>query len=128
MVKTKELSEDIRRAIISIHNTSKGYKAISKDLCIPVSTVHNVSKKFTKHGTVKNLPGRGGKRKLDERSLRRLVRMVEKTPRQSSKDLKANLEQSGLMVSTSTIGSTLNQTGLYLRRPMKTPLLRKKTL
>ncbi|CAB1456746.1 unnamed protein product [Pleuronectes platessa] len=32
MVKTKELSEDIRRAIIIIHKTSKGYKAISKDL------------------------------------------------------------------------------------------------
>ena len=60
MVKTKELSEDIRRAIISLHKTSKGYKAISKDLGVPVSTVRNV-KKFAKHGTVKNLPGRGGK-------------------------------------------------------------------
>ena len=109
MVKTKELSEDIRRALISIHKTSKGYKAISKYLDIPVSTVRNVIKKFAKHGTVKNLPGRGGKRKLDDRSLRRLVRMVEKTLRQSSKDLKANLYH------TSTIHRTLNQTGLYFR-------------
>ena len=62
MVKTKELSEDIRRAIISLHKTSKGYKAISKDLGVPVSTVRNV-KKFAKHGTVKNLPGRGGEEK-----------------------------------------------------------------
>ncbi|XP_036425591.1 serine/threonine-protein kinase pim-2-like [Colossoma macropomum] len=46
MVKTKELSEDIRSAIISKHKTSKGYKAISKDLGIPVSTVRNVIKKF----------------------------------------------------------------------------------
>ena len=112
MVKTKELSEDIRSAIISKHKTSKGYKAISKDLGIPVSTVRNVIKKFAKHGTVKNLPGRGGKRKIDKRSLRRLVRMVEKTPRQTSKELKANLEQSGVMVSTSTIRRTLNHAEL----------------
>ena len=56
--------------------------------------------------------------------------MVEKTSRQTSKDLKANLEQSGVMVSTvpykSTIHRTLNQTGLYGRRPRKTPLLRKR--
>lgn len=119
MVKTKELSEDIRGAIISKDKTFKGYKAISKDLGIPVSTVRNVIKKFAKHGTVKNLPGRGGKRKINNRSLRRLVRMVEKTPRLTSKDLKTNLEQSGVMVTTSTIRRTLNRTGLYGRRKQK---------
>ncbi len=67
--------------------------------------------KIAKHGTVKNLPGRRGKRKIDERTLRRLVRMVEKTPRLTSKVLKDNLEQSGVKVSTSTIHRTLNQAG-----------------
>lgn len=71
MVKTKELSEDIRSVIISKHKTSKGYKAISKDLGIPVSTVHNVIKKFGKHGTVKNLPGLGGKRKIHQSNIQR---------------------------------------------------------
>uniref|UniRef100_A0A3B1JPD6 Uncharacterized protein n=1 Tax=Astyanax mexicanus TaxID=7994 RepID=A0A3B1JPD6_ASTMX len=105
MVKTKELCEDIRSAIISKHKTSKGYKAISKDLGVPVSTVSNVIKKFAKHGTVKNLPGQ---------------------PRQTSKELKVNLEQSGVMVSTSTIRRTLNQAELYGRRPRKKPLLKKR--
>ncbi|KAK3574811.1 hypothetical protein QTP86_018398 [Hemibagrus guttatus] len=68
MVKTKELSEDIRSAIISKHKSSKGYKAISKDIGIPVSTVCNIIKKFAKHGTVKNVPGRREKRKIDENS------------------------------------------------------------
>ncbi len=120
MVKTKELSEDIRIAINSKHKTSNGYKAISKDL----STVNNVIKKFAK--TVKNLPGSRGKSKTDERTLRRLVRMMEKTPRLTSKDLKDNLEQSGVMVSTSTIHHTLNQAGLHGQRPRKTPLLKKR--
>ncbi len=72
--------------------------------------------------TVKNLPGRRGKRKTAERTLRKLVRMVETTPRLTSKDLKDNLEQSGVMVSTSTICCTLNQAG---QRQRKTPLLKK---
>ena len=63
MVKTKELSVDIRSAIISKHKTSKGYKTIYKDRGILVSTVRNVIKKFAKRGTVKNLPGCGGKKK-----------------------------------------------------------------
>lgn len=35
----------------------------------------------------------GEKGKIDERTLQRLMRMVEKTPHLTSKDLKANLEQ-----------------------------------
>ncbi len=67
----------------------------------------------------------GGKRKIDERTLRR-CEWWKKTPRLTSKDLKANLEQSGVMVSTSTIHRTLNQAGLHGRRPRKTPLLKKR--
>ncbi len=118
MVKTKELSEDIRIAINSKHKTSKGYKAISKDLSTMLLR--------SLPSTVKNLPGCRGKRKTDERTLRRLVRMMETTPRLTSKDLKDNLEQSGVMVSTSTIRRTLNQAGLHGQRPRKTPLLKKR--
>ena len=46
--KSKELSEDLR----------------TKN--VPVSTVRNVIKKFTAHGTVANLPGCGRKRKIYE--------------------------------------------------------------
>ncbi len=52
--------------------------------------------------------------------------MMETTPRLTSKDLKDNLEQSGVMVSTSTIHHTLNQAGLYGQRSRKTPLLKKR--
>ncbi|KAK3569876.1 hypothetical protein QTP86_006746 [Hemibagrus guttatus] len=41
-------------------------------------------------------------------------------------NLKAKLEQSGVMVSTSTIRRTLNQAGLHGRRPRKTLLLKKR--
>ena len=89
MVKTNEMSEDTRNASICKYKTFKGYKAISNDLGIPGSTVRNVIKKFSRHGTVKNLPGHGGGggREIDDRSLRRLVWIVEKTPRQTSKEI-----------------------------------------
>ncbi len=86
----------------------KGIRPSPKTL---VSLFQQCTMKIAKHGTVKNLPGRRGKRKIDERTLRRLVRMVEKTPRLTSKVLKDNLEQSGVKVSTSTIHRTLNQAG-----------------
>ncbi len=85
----------------------KGIRPSPKTL---VSLFQQCTMKFAKHA-VKNLPGRRGKRKIDARTLRRLVRMVEKTPRLTSKVLKDNLEQSGVKVSTSTIHHTLNQAG-----------------
>ena len=45
------------------HGQSQGYKSISRDLDVPVSTVRNI-KELTAHGTVANLPGRGQKRKI----------------------------------------------------------------
>ncbi len=86
----------------------KGRRPSPKTL---VSLFQQCTMKFAKHGTVKNLHGRRGKREIDERTLRRLVRMVEKTPRLTSKVLKDNLEESGVKVSTSTIHRTLNQAG-----------------
>lgn len=124
MVKTKELSEDSRNAIVEKHKSSKGYKTISKELGIPVSTVRNVIKKYSKHGTVKNLSGRGGKRKISDRTRRRLVRLVAESPQLTSKDLQAHLEQSGVTVARSTIRHTLNTVGLHGRRPRRTPLLK----
>ena len=63
--KSKELSEHLRTKIVKKHGQSQGFKSISRDLDVPLSTVRNFIKKFTAHGTVANLPGR--KRKIDER-------------------------------------------------------------
>ena len=71
--KTRELSEEVRHKIIAEHGQSQGSKSISRDLDVPVSTVHNVIRKFKAHDTVANLPGRGHKRKLDRRLQRRIV-------------------------------------------------------
>lgn len=121
--KTKELSEDLKNKIVKKHGQSQGYKSISKDLNVPVSTVHSVIKKFKAHGTVANLPRCGRKRKIDERFQRKIVRMVDKEPRLTSKQVQAALQSEGTTVSTRTIRRRLNENGLYGRIPRKTPLL-----
>ncbi|CAJ0966069.1 unnamed protein product [Ranitomeya imitator] len=83
--KTKELSEDLRNQIVRKHEQSQGYKSVSKDLNVPVSTVRSVIKKFKAHDTVANLPRCGWKRKIDKRFQRKIVRMLDKEPRLTSK-------------------------------------------
>lgn len=105
------------------HGQSQGYKSISKDLNVPVSTVRSVINKCKAHGTVANLPRCGRKRKIDERFQRKIVRMVDKEPRLTSKQVQAVLQSEGTTVSTRTIRRRLNEKGLYGRIPRKTPLL-----
>ncbi|CAJ0924619.1 unnamed protein product [Ranitomeya imitator] len=121
--KTKELSEDLRNLIVRKHEQSQGYKSISKDLNVSVSTVRSVIKKFKAHGTVANLPRCGRKRKIDKRFQRKIVRMLDKEPRLTSKQVQAALQSEGTTVSTRTIRRRLNEKGLYGRRPKKTSLL-----
>ncbi|CAJ0929308.1 unnamed protein product [Ranitomeya imitator] len=111
--KTKELSEDLRNQIVRKHEQSQGYKSISKDLNVPVSTVRSVIKKFKEHGTVANLPRYGRKRKIDKRFQRKFVQMLDKESRLTSKQVQASLQSEGTTVSTCTIHQRLNEKGLY---------------
>ncbi|CAJ0968620.1 unnamed protein product [Ranitomeya imitator] len=121
--KSKELSEDLRNQIVRKHEQSQGYKSISKDLNVPVSTMRSVIKTSKAHGTVANLPRCGRKRKIDKRFQRKIVRMLDKEPRLTYKQVQAALQSEGTTVSTCTIRRHLNEKGLYCRRPRKTPLL-----
>ncbi|KAI4898645.1 hypothetical protein NFI96_026004, partial [Prochilodus magdalenae] len=75
--------------------------------------LHSVIKKFKAHGTVANFPRCGRKRKIDERFQRKIVRMVVKEPRLTSKQVQAALQSEGTTVSTRTIRRRLNEKGLY---------------
>ncbi|KAI2655565.1 hypothetical protein H4Q32_017981 [Labeo rohita] len=52
--KCKELSVDLREKNVGKHGQSQDYKSISRDLNVPVSTVRNIIKRCTAHGTKKN--------------------------------------------------------------------------
>ena len=69
------MSQEIRKKVIDKHVKGKGYKTISKQLDIPVTTVAHIIQKFNVQGTVANLPGRGGrKRNIDDKLKRQIKR------------------------------------------------------
>lgn len=76
----RELSQEIRKKIIDKHVKGKGYKTISKQLDVPVTTVAHIIQKFKVHGTVANLPGCGRKRKYDDKLKRRIIRNICEAP------------------------------------------------
>uniref|UniRef100_H2MNT5 Tc1-like transposase DDE domain-containing protein n=1 Tax=Oryzias latipes TaxID=8090 RepID=H2MNT5_ORYLA len=115
---------DIRNKIIDNHRKGKGYKTISKQLEVPVTTVAHIIQKFKTHGTVANLPGRGRKRKIEDKLRRRIVGTVSKELITTSKDIKGELLDQGTSVSDRTIRCCLSQSGLHGRRSRRSPLLK----
>ncbi|CAJ0929288.1 unnamed protein product [Ranitomeya imitator] len=120
----KELSQEIRKKIIDKHVKSKSYEIISKELDVPVNTVTHIQK-FKLHGTVANLPGLGRKRKIDDKSKRRIIRMVIKEPRKTSKQIKGELQALGTSVSDRTIHRCMSKSGLHGRWPKRTQLFKR---
>lgn len=50
----RELSREIRTKIIDKHVKGQGYKTVSKQLGVPVTTVAHIIQRFKVHGTVSN--------------------------------------------------------------------------
>ncbi|KAK3534035.1 hypothetical protein QTP86_000633 [Hemibagrus guttatus] len=76
---------------LPIYQFGKGYKAISKALGLPRTTVRVIIYKWRKHGTVENLPRSGRPTKITPRAQRQLIQEVTKDPITTSKELQASL-------------------------------------
>ncbi|KAK3506491.1 hypothetical protein QTP70_002290, partial [Hemibagrus guttatus] len=76
---------------LPIYQSGKGYKAISKALGLPRTTVRAIIYKSRKHGTVENLPRSGRPTKITPRAQRQFVQEVTKDPTTTSKELQASL-------------------------------------
>ncbi|KAK3517227.1 hypothetical protein QTP70_001122 [Hemibagrus guttatus] len=74
-----------------IYQSGKGYKAISKALGLPRTTVRAITYKWRKHGTVENLPRSDRPTKITPRAQRQLIQEVTKVPTTTSKELQASL-------------------------------------
>ncbi|KAK3570020.1 hypothetical protein QTP86_009157 [Hemibagrus guttatus] len=75
-----------------MYQSGKGYKAISKALGLPRTTVRAIIYKWRKHGTVENLPRSGRPTKITPRAQRQLIQEVTKDPTTTSKELQASLD------------------------------------
>ncbi len=122
----REMSQDLRKKIISLHNKSEGYKKTSKALLISQNTVAKVVQTFKKDGTATISQRRPGRpRKLTPRQERLLMRRVEENRHASSLQLSKEVEsQTGATISRDTIRRTLQRNGMHGCRPRKKPLLK----
>ncbi|XP_029370196.1 zinc finger MYM-type protein 4-like [Echeneis naucrates] len=91
MPRSKEIQEQIRRKVIDMSQSGKGYKAISESLGLHRTTVRAIIHKWRKHGTVVNLPRSGRPTKITPRAQQRLSQEVTKEPRTTSEQLQASL-------------------------------------
>ncbi|XP_077120409.1 uncharacterized protein LOC143775768 [Ranitomeya variabilis] len=121
MGKTKEHSKAIRDKIVEGHKAGKGYKTLSKELGLPVSTVGSIIRKWKAYGTTVSLPRPGQPLKVSSRAEARLVRRVKANPRTTRKDLREDLMAVGTLVSVNTISNVLHRSGLRSRRARKMP-------
>ncbi|KAK3505940.1 hypothetical protein QTP70_003610 [Hemibagrus guttatus] len=79
MLRSKEIQKQMReKKVIEIYQSGKGYKAISKALGLPRTTVRAIIYKWRKHGTVENLPRSGRQTKITPRAQRQLIQEVTK--------------------------------------------------
>ncbi len=106
MLRSKEIQEQMRKKVIEIYQSGKGYKAISKALGLQRTTVRAIIHKWRKHGTVVNLPRSGRPTKITPRAQRRLIQEVTKDPTTTSKELQASLASVKVSVHDSTIRET----------------------
>ncbi|KAK3568595.1 hypothetical protein QTP86_010208 [Hemibagrus guttatus] len=113
---------------LPIYQSGKGFKAISKALGLPRTTVRAIIYKWRKHGTVENLPRSVRPTKITPRAQRQLIQEVTKDPTTTSKELQASLASVKVSVHDSTIRKRLDKNGLHGRVPRRKLLLSKKNI
>ena len=126
MAKTKELSRDMRDKIIERHKGGQGYRIISKEMNLALSTVGNIIRKYKYGDSTANLSRNGRPRKINERTSRGISRIVRINPFITRSEIKTDLEGAGINVSKDKISRALYRTGFHSRSPRKVPLLKTK--
>ena len=106
----------MRDWIIERHKGGQGYRKISKEMNLALSTVRNIIRKYKKYGDgTTNLPRNGRPRKIYKRTSRWIGRNEQINPFISRSDL----EGAGIYVRKDTISRALYRRGFHWRSPRK---------
>ncbi len=88
----KELSEDLKKRIVTLHKDGVGYKNISKTLKLSCSTVAKTIQRFNWTGSTQNRPRHGRPKKLSARAQHHIQRLCLGNRRMSAASIAAEVE------------------------------------
>ena len=126
MMKRRELSESIRNAIIQKHQNFKGHRQSPKILKSQFQQFGMLSRSFTVVKLLRHFQDVVQRRNTMSEICDDWCGLWKKHHARHLQSLKADLEQSGVVVSAHTIRCTLNKVGLHGRRPRRKPLLKER--
>ena len=121
----KELSEDLKRHIVALHEDGNLLVALANTLKLSCSTVAKIIQRFKRAGSTQNRPWVGRPKKLSTRAECCIQMFSLKDRRRSAVSIAAEIEEvGGQPVSAQTIRRTLHQIGVHGCRPRRKPLLK----
>ena len=121
----KELSEDLKRCIVALHEDCQGYKKIAYTLKLSCSTAAKIIQRFKSAGSTQNRSWVGRPKKLSARAERHIQMLSLKDLRRSAVNIAAEIEEVGdHSVSAQTTRRTLHQIGEHGCHPRRKPLLK----
>ncbi|CAI9540394.1 unnamed protein product [Staurois parvus] len=85
----KELSEDLKKRIVSLHKDGLGYKKFSKTLKLSCSMVAKTIQRFNRPGSTQNRPHHGQPKELSAHAQRHIQRMSLGNRRMSAASIAA---------------------------------------
>ena len=91
----KELSEDLKRHIVALHEDGQGYKKIANTLKLSCSTVAKIIQLFKSVGSTQNRPQVGRPKKLSVHAERYIQMLSLKDRRRSGVSIAAEIEEVG---------------------------------
>ena len=115
----KELSKDLKRRIVALHEDGQDYKKIANTLKLSWSTVAKIIQRFKIAGSTQNSP-----KKLSAHAERHIQMLSLKDRRRSAVSIAAEIEEvgGGQPVSAQIIRGTLRQIGVHGCHPRRKPL------
>ena len=121
----KELSEDLKRHIVALHEDGQDYKKIANTLKLSCSTGAKIIRRFKRSGSTQNKPWVGCPKKLSTHAEHHIQMLSLKDWHRSTVSIAAEIEEvGGQPVSAQTIRRTLHQIGVHGCPPRRKPLLK----
>ena len=92
----KELSEDLKRRTVALHEDGQGYKKIANTLKLSCSTVAKIIQRFKRAGSIQNRPQVGRPKKLNARAEHHIQMLSLKDQRRSVVSIAADWRCGGV--------------------------------